>query len=170
MKNVSVTSRLVVLLAAASLFSLGACVQPGGIDDPGVKADADPSQPEADAAPSDQPDAEPGAPDAEPPQGGALTFTADVYPLLQANSLTCGNCHKAGGIAAFLPFDDGDAVVYGRLMTGGQRVNLGSPEASLILQKPLQGSALSHRIKIFQSTSDVRYQLILKWIQTGAAQ
>jgi hypothetical protein len=170
MKNVSVTSRLVVLLAAAGLFSLGACVQPGAIDDPAVVADADPNQPEADAAPSEQADAEPGAPDAAPSQGGDPTFTADVYPLLQANSLTCGNCHKVGGIAAFLPFDDGAGVVYGRLMSGGQRVNVGSPESSLILQKPLQGSALSHRIKIFQSTSDPRYQLILKWIQTGAPQ
>jgi hypothetical protein len=162
----SVNARLVMSVMVASLFLVPACVQPGGIDDPDPTA--------ADAAPQDEtPDGGtpvvPGQPDAEPPPAAAdPTFATDVYPLLQANSLTCGNCHKVGGIAAFMPFDDGASVVYGRLMTGGQRVNTGSPEASLILQKPLAGSAQSHRIKIFQSTADLRYQLILKWIQQGA--
>jgi hypothetical protein len=162
----SVNTRLVLTVLAATLFLVPACLQPGGIDDPSATADAAPGE-EADADLTNPPP--PGQPDAEPPPpAGDPTFAADVYPLLQANSLTCGNCHKAGGIASFLPFDDGASVVYGRLMTGGQRVNTGSPEASLILQKPLAGSALSHRIKIFQSTDDARYKLILKWIQTGA--
>jgi hypothetical protein len=165
----SVTSRLVLTVLAATLFLVPGCVQPGGIDDPSTTADAAPDE-QADAAPQGNPPPPNGdQPDAEPPPAAAdPTFAADVYPLLQANSLTCGNCHKAGGIASFMPFDDGASVVYGRLMTGGQRVNVGSPEASLILQKPLAGSAQSHRIKIFQSTADLRYQLILKWIQQGA--
>ena len=161
----SVNTRLVLTVLAASLFLVPACVQPGGIDDPSTTADAGPDdQADADPGqpPGDQPDAEPTPPAADP------TFAVDIYPLLQANSLTCGNCHKAGGIASFLPYDDGASVVYARLMTGGQRVNTGSPESSLILQKPLAGSPQSHRIKIFQSTADLRYQLILKWIQKGA--
>lgn len=163
----TVNSRLVLTVLAATLFFVPACVQPGGIDDPSNTADAAPGE-QADADPA-QPPPTGGQPDAEPPPAAAdPTFATDVYPLLQANSLTCGNCHKAGGIASFLPFDDGASVVYGRLMTGGQRVNTGAPESSLILQKPLAGSAQSHRIKIFQSTADLRYQLILTWIQKGA--
>ena len=145
-----VTSRLVVAVMSASLFLVPACVQPGSIDDPA--ADAAPGSP-------NQPDADinnpppPGQPDAAPQQGGNSSFATDVYPLLQANSLGCANCHTSGGQASFLPYNDGAAAVYGRLMTGTQRVNTASPETSLILEKPLTGSPVSHRVKPFQSTA-----------------
>ena len=165
-------SRLVLAALAASLFlMMPACVQPGSIDDPaadggpggGDEADADINNPTPDADLGDQPDA-----DTEQPPATDPSFATDVYPILQINGAGCAGCHASGSQAAFLPYNDGAAAVYGRLKEGTLRVNTANPEASYILQKPLTGSPQSHRAKIFANTQDARYQTILKWIQAGA--
>jgi hypothetical protein len=161
-----VNSRLVLAALVASLFCLPGCLQPGSIDDPGA--------PKADASPGEQPDPggdqqNPGQPDAEPPPTGSLTFTTDIYPKLQANALGCANCHQGSGAPAGLILNDGAATVYTRVMSG--RVDVNTPENSKVLLYPLVGSsATTHPFKPFQSTSDASYQLILSWIQGGAAQ
>ncbi len=158
-------SRLVLALLAVTLICLPACIQPGSIDDPDVKADAAPGAPKADADINNPPP--PGAPDAEP--AGAPSFASDVYPLLQSGGKNCVSCHGAGGIMASFPYDDGATATLQRLMQGGQRVNLGSPATSLVLTKPLTASGVNHRAKLFASTSDPAYKLILSWITSGAA-
>jgi len=159
-----VRSRLVLAAMATLLLSLPGCLQPGSVPDEGGDDDA----PGVDAGPGD-PDAQappPGSPDAAPQ--APPTFTANIYGALAAAS--CTGCHTQGQSAQFLPMDDGAATVYARLMDRPNVVQPDNVEASLILQKPLTGSPVPHRAKLFADTNNPTYKLIKLWIEGGALQ
>lgn len=67
---------------------------------------------------------------------------------------------QAGGTMAALQAN------YAEVLT---RVNVATPEASLMLTKPLDKSGVDHMGgKVFPAAADTTYQRWLKWIQLGA--
>jgi hypothetical protein len=159
-----------VLAAFVAMLSTAACIQPGEVDESqigGGGADAGGGGGDrADATPGNPPPQ--GQPDAAPEQPQELTFTANIYPQLVV--ATCTGCHTSGGIASFLIMNDNADAVYGRFMSVQGRVNVDNPEQSLILRKPLVGSDVSHRAKLFSDTNNPTYKLFKAWIEQGAAQ
>ena len=99
-----------------------------------------------------------------------LNFENDIIPLLSRYTCNTSGCHgKAEGqngfklsVFGFQSTADYDALVKeGR----GRRVNVGSPDASLLLTKPSGGVPHGGGIR-FDSKSDA-YQTIREWIGTG---
>lgn len=103
-----------------------------------------------------------------------VSFTTDVYPLLQrasAGGQGCASCHTAGGAAGgALILDDGAAIVHARLIADPELVNLPIPEASLLLTKPLYETPPNHPNATWLTTADPAYVTILGWITAGAPQ
>lgn len=108
----------------------------------------------------------------DPPQGSALSYEQDVYPLFESRN--CVQCHSGGGPGkddGGLMLDTGPNPVYRELTEeispnhGTVRVDLSNPSASLLLALP-QGIG-PHGV-FFQDTSDPDYRTILAWIAAGA--
>lgn len=115
-----------------------------------------------------------------------VSFYREVRPLLAASSNNggagCDTCHIAqvdqatapanlymGGTAGELLFMLTRALPTDRGQTvEAYRVNTSYPERSLLLLHPLMGSALSHPVKTFSSSTDPRYQRLNRWIREGA--
>jgi hypothetical protein len=94
--------------------------------------------------------------------GGAVSFAADVYPLLDDK---CARCHVAGGQAS------GSALV----LTGSaaadydevkRLVDTGAPASSRLLSK---ASGNGHEGGVVYAAGSPEYETILLWIQQGAA-
>ena len=116
-----------------------------------------------------------------PPAGGGVeagvSFEGQVYPLLlpvAEGGFGCLGCHThqagsspAGGLNLF----GGPDVAYAELDPAAHpaRVNTASPEASLLLTKPLYDAtgASTHPIFAWVSQNDEAYQLIRQWIVDG---
>ena len=90
------------------------------------------------------------------PQGGALTYTSTIGPLLQAR---CGGCHGASGIQGL------DLTSYKTALAGGQGgpvIVPGDPQASLLVQK--QSGEQPH----FGQLTPEELKLVSDWITAGA--
>jgi hypothetical protein len=106
-------------------------------------------------------------------QGGEMgPSTAKFYPDIQADleSLGCTNvaCH-GGTQVPVVKMGATAANDQGNYMNFMNDVNLGAPEQSLALTKPLTGSGVTHSgTKPFTSTTDPNYVKWLNWIKAGA--
>lgn len=100
----------------------------------------------------------------------ALTFAADVAPILNNNPAVvqqCTSCHSAAGSHPGVPvYWNNSNELYRHVM---ERVNLKDPENSRLLTKP---TSLNHggAIRIDRSTEAGRkdYSTIVNWIREGA--
>jgi hypothetical protein len=92
--------------------------------------------------------------------GGALTFAADIYPLLTI----CMNCHVPGGAASdtSLIFSGNAATDYTTVL---QFVDTSAPAGSRILSKV---SGNGHGGGTIYAAASPEYDTILQWIQQGA--
>jgi hypothetical protein len=116
------------------------------------------------------------------PTGVDFTFRGGVLPVLQTRDCYNGSsCHNKGNGGASGLILGGDNTtpdeIYGYLMTGGFQgqgpdfdVSVGSTAAnSLILQKPLSTSPVSHSGgKQFGTENDDGYKAIFLWASNGA--
>lgn len=119
-----------------------------------------------------------------PPDGGpVITFRAGVFPTLAARDCANVGCHIIDGPAAPVsglglggPGVSSDRV-YEAIMAGGAQngtdagldVNLETPDDSLLLTKPLEGSGATHGGgKQFAADTDIGYLSIRGWIESGA--
>jgi len=112
-----------------------------------------------------------GGGDPPPPPVGALTFTADVYPILQRAALggdACANCHTIGGAAALLPFDGPAADVHAAILARINVVNLDTPELSLLITKPMYEDPPNHPNATYADILAPSLQIFLAWITQGA--
>ncbi len=105
-------------------------------------------------------DAGPTADAAATGDGGALSFAADIYPLLTI----CQNCHVPGGAASStsLIFSGNAATDYTTVL---QFVATATPASSRILSK-LSGNG--HGGGTIYAAGTTQYETILAWIQQGA--
>jgi len=104
---------------------------------------------------------------------GNLTFTTNIYPMLQkaANGgLGCANCHTAGGLNPNMQFDLPAADVYTSLMAAPGDIVVATPADSLLLMKPLYETPPNHPNATFASIADPNYITIMNWITAGALQ
>ena len=92
--------------------------------------------------------------------GGALTFAADIYPLLTI----CMNCHVPGGAASdtSLIFSRNPTTDYTTVL---QFVDTSAPAGSRILSKV---SGNGHGGGTIYAAASSEYDTILQWIQQGA--
>ena len=92
--------------------------------------------------------------------GGALTFAADIYPLLTIRM----NCHVPGGAASdtSLIFSGNAASDYTTVL---QFVDTAMPASSRILSKV---SGNGHGGGTIYAVGTTQYETILAWIQQGA--
>jgi mono/diheme cytochrome c family protein len=92
--------------------------------------------------------------------GGALSFAADIYPLLTI----CQNCHVPGGAASStsLIFSGNAATDYPTVL---QFVATATPASSRILSKV---SGNGHGGGTIYAAGTTQYETILAWIQQGA--
>jgi mono/diheme cytochrome c family protein len=97
-----------------------------------------------------------------PSDGGALTFAADIYPLLTI----CMNCHVPGGAASdtSLIFSGNAATDYTTVL---QFVDTATPASSQILSKV---SGNGHGGGTIYAVGTTQYETIQAWIQQGAPQ
>ena len=92
--------------------------------------------------------------------GGALSFTTDIYPLLSP----CRNCHVPGGAASStsLIFTGTASSDYTTVLNF---VNTANPAGSRMLVK-MSGSG--HGGGTIYAAGSSEYETILSWIQQGA--
>jgi hypothetical protein len=110
---------------------------------------------------------------APPPPVGNVTFTDDVYPILQKASLGgdgCANCHTLGGVANFLRYDDDAAIVYQALLARPGVVNVLTPDQSMVLTKPMYEDPPNHPNATWLDALDPSYAIVMQWISLGAPQ
>lgn len=98
-----------------------------------------------------------------PPQ----SFAADVYPIFAAKGCSTQNaCHKSGNPGGNFRLDQAAGQIHAGVFA---RVNLGAPDQSLLLTKPLFEAVSNHGGgNIFLTNEDPDYKTILYWIQQGA--
>lgn len=98
-----------------------------------------------------------------PPQ----SFATDVYPIFAAKGCSTQNaCHKSGNPGGNFRLDQAPAQVHAGVFA---RVNLATPDQSLMLTKPLFEAVPNHGGgNIFLTNEDPDYKTILYWIQQGA--
>jgi hypothetical protein len=116
--------------------------------------------------------------DGEQPLPVNVSFTGDVIPIFAKRG--CDNCHSGNSIGADLgdlALNGGDNKVYKELTEevspthGEPRVNLETPEESLVLRLPsLEDPPDAHPTSTFASPTDPDYLTLLGWITEGAAQ
>ena len=112
------------------------------------------------------------------PDPNTVDFDGQIYPLflpIDQGGLGCQNCHgdqsgatPAGGLNLY----GGPAQAYAALdpATNTMRVNVTSPDASLLLTRPLyegEGDQV-HPNFAFASPQERAYQVIRQWISDGA--
>ncbi len=103
-----------------------------------------------------------------PPQ---ISFELDVMPILTAKGCNQGACHgKSRGQNGFqlslLGFDPDFDYAALTQQARGRRVFLAAPERSLLLQKATAALAHGGGVRLEPGTAD--YEVVLKWIATGA--
>ena len=99
------------------------------------------------------------------------TFSGDVLPVLTKLGCNGGNCHGAMNgqngfklsLFAYHPEDDYKMIAGEH---GGRRVDLSSPESSLLLRKPT--FQIAHGGGAVLATDSDAYRTLLAWIQDGA--
>lgn len=98
-----------------------------------------------------------------PPQ----SFAADVYPIFAAKGCSTQNaCHKSGNPGGNFRLDQAANQIHAAVFA---RVNLATPDQSLMLTKPLFEAVPNHGGgNIFLTNEDPDYKTILYWIQQGA--
>ncbi len=105
---------------------------------------------------------------------GPLTFTKDVYPLLQRAALGgqgCANCHNATALAGGLAYDGPAADVYTKIMAAPGVVVVATPALSKLLSMPLyEVPPDTHPNATWLTTSDPAYIKVMTWITQGAVQ
>lgn len=100
-----------------------------------------------------------------------LDFSVDVMAVLSKAGCNAGTCHGnqngKGGFALSLRGQDPE-FDFQQLVReyGGRRINLLTPEKSLILSKP--SGQLAHQGGIRFRAESIEYQLLLAWIEQGA--
>lgn len=114
----------------------------------------------------------------DPPTGGhAFTpsyaqFQATVEPVLQRHGCdAAGDCHGGGPRGALELSPAGAKSTQFDFDQVSLQVNVGTPDASPILTKPLALAAggVPHGVKVFATTSDTDYVAIRNWILAGVA-
>ena len=103
--------------------------------------------------------------------GEIIDFKNDLIPMFTKLGCNAGKCHgSAIGRGEFklslyggTPEADYEQIVR---HFGGRRVNLTSPESSLILQKPTE--SLEHGGGMVLEADDKQAQMLLEWIKQGA--
>jgi hypothetical protein len=113
-----------------------------------------------------------------PPPPGDIDFDTQIYPLflpVNQGGFGCQGCHtnENGAIpTGNMNLFGGPEIAYEALnpLLHPNRVNTASPEASLVLRKPLYEASgqQDHPIFAFVSVQDPAYQLIHRWITEGA--
>ena len=106
----------------------------------------------------------------QPRQSSRIDFATEVAPIFSQHGCNNTNCHGAlngqNGFKLSLfgydPDSDYDAVVH---QSDGRRVDLASPEKSLLLQKPTFEAAHGGGRLIQQDGFD--YQTLIDWIRSG---
>jgi hypothetical protein len=104
---------------------------------------------------------------------GALTFTNDIYPMLQRAALGgqgCANCHNGTTLAGGLAYDGPAADVYALIMGTAGVVDLATPANSMLLSYPLYEEPPNHPNATWLTTADPAYMKIMAWIGQGAPQ
>jgi hypothetical protein len=102
------------------------------------------------------------------------SFATDIYPKLQragAGGLGCANCHTLTGPAAVLKYDEAPGTVLANITAIPGVINATTPEASLLLVRPLYElppALQDHPNATFLDINDPNYKLFLLWIQKGA--
>ncbi len=112
-----------------------------------------------------------GATGGPPPQPGQASFENDVYPLLQRAAEGgdgCANCHRLGGVAAFLRFEEEPAIVLQNILGRPGVVDLLAPENSMLLSKPLYEDPPNHPNATYLDLLAPSYVLMMSWIEEGA--
>ena len=108
---------------------------------------------------------------------GTISF-ADIERDLEKGNFGCANgsgvCHggtKPTGVMMISPGASQDmTALMGNYMQVMARVNTAMPDQSVLLQKTLTTSTVSHGgIKPFVDAQDASYQRWLLWIQLGAS-
>ncbi|HTJ43101.1 MAG TPA: hypothetical protein VL463_13445 [Kofleriaceae bacterium] len=106
--------------------------------------------------------------------GTTLTFTKDVYPLLQRAALGgqgCANCHNGTALAGGLAYDGPAADVYTKVMGTAGVVDLTTPAKSMLLSMPLYEVPPDlHPNATWLTMQDPAYLTIMSWIMQGAKQ
>lgn len=93
-----------------------------------------------------------------------LTFTGNVFPILQGDCFAChASVNNSAAFSAF-PMSQNENTTYNEVIT---RVNLGTPPNSLLLQKATT-NGVSHSGGQRFTVGSTEYNTILKWIQQGA--
>lgn len=103
----------------------------------------------------------------------ALTFTADIKPVLQGMQATCLNCHRAGGNGSVIPplFYTDPAMGENRDLYDEvrARINFNDPEESPLLIKPSGRHHAGGQLEGFDLLGNrSNYDLFLAWILEGA--
>jgi hypothetical protein len=111
--------------------------------------------------------------DGAPPGPQNVSFANDVFPIFEQRG--CVACHSGNGIGrdlGNLTLDGSTNLVYKELIEEPRavlRVNVASPEASLVLTMPSrEDPADSHPNVTFASAADPDYLILLAWIKEGA--
>ena len=103
----------------------------------------------------------------------AISFANDVMPVFMRNTCNSGGCHGAARgkdgfrLSLFGYNPAGDYFNLTRELPG-RRINLATPEASMLLTK-CSGEAPHSGGKLFTKDSE-SYQLILRWLEAGVPQ
>lgn len=98
-----------------------------------------------------------------------VSFSQHVLPIFEARG--CPACHTGNGAGrdlGGLTLNGGAGNVYKELVTERARVSVATPEASLVLIKPLKEEPPNHQNATFQNAQDPDYLKILVWIREGA--
>ena len=107
---------------------------------------------------------------APPPLPTNVSFSGQILPIFELRG--CVACHSGNGPGRDLGglfLDGGAPVVYRELVEEKPgRVNVGMPESSTLLTKPLREEPPNHQTATFQNTLDPDYQKIYVWIKEGA--
>lgn len=101
------------------------------------------------------------------PAGGVQYFQDKIWPqfVVRTNpNLSCakGGCHVAGGNGLDFPMPVDYSAAYKRTQI---YLNCGTPEASLLLTKPLAGIDPHGGGDIFPNTNDAAVQIFLAWFK-----
>lgn len=105
---------------------------------------------------------------------GNLTFTKDVYPLLQRAALGgqgCANCHNGTELAGGLAYDGPAGDVYAKIMGTAGVVDKLAPAKSMLLTMPLYENPPDlHPNATWLTMQDPAYMTVMQWISQGAVQ
>lgn len=99
-----------------------------------------------------------------PPPPAPKTFSADVYPLVQAD---CMGCH-AGGTGGYTASGNQTASFNSAVSKTNQTP--GQEAMSLLLRKAARSNGTTHGGGTIWAVGSVKYNVVLEWIQDGVQQ